>query len=85
MDFILNTAVSDNVTSNVTPSIEDEVGGISFTIMLIQSTIASVGIVSNFTVIISFLNQKILRKKIPNKFITRKSSCVNARGIPPAV
>ena len=69
MEFILDTAVSDIVTSNTTPSVANEVGGISFTIMLVQSTIASVGIVSNFTVIISFLNHKILRKKIPNKFI----------------
>ena len=68
MEFLIDTTVSDNVSSNMT-SLEDEVGGISFTIMLIQSTIASVGIVSNFTVIISFLNHKTLRKKIPNKFI----------------
>ena len=32
-------------------------------------TISSIGIVTNFTVIVVFLNDKKLRKKIPNIFI----------------
>ena len=56
----MDVTVSDNITTNTIPSTEDEIGGISFTIMLIQSTIASIGIISNFTVIVSFLNHKIL-------------------------
>ena len=39
------------------------------TIRIIQSTVASVGIVANLTVIAVFLNHKKLRKKIPNIFI----------------
>ena len=38
-------------------------------ILIIQSTIASLGIVSNLTVIVVFLNHKKLRRKIPNIFI----------------
>ena len=39
------------------------------TILIIQSTTASIGIVANLTVIVVFLNHKKLRKKIPNIFI----------------
>ena len=39
------------------------------TILIIQSTTASVGIVANLTVIVVFLNHKRLRRKIPNIFI----------------
>ena len=38
-------------------------------IRIIQSTVASVGIVANLTVIVVFLNHKRLRRKIPNMFI----------------
>ena len=38
-------------------------------IRLIQTSIASVGIVANLTVIITFLNHEKLRRKIPNIFI----------------
>ena len=38
-------------------------------ILIIQSTTASLGIVSNLTVIVVFLNHKKLRRKIPNIFI----------------
>ena len=38
-------------------------------ILIIQSSIASVGIIANFTVIVVFLNHKKLRRKIPNIFI----------------
>ena len=36
------------------------------TILTVQSTTASIGIVANFTVIVVFLNHKKLRRKIPN-------------------
>ena len=39
------------------------------TILIIQSTTASVGIIANLTVIVVFLNHKKLRRKIPNIFI----------------
>ena len=38
-------------------------------ILLIQSTTASIGIVSNLTVIVVFLNHKKFRRKIPNILI----------------
>ena len=41
----------------------------SQSIRIIQSSIASVGIVANLTVIVVFLNHKKLRRKIPNIFI----------------
>ena len=39
------------------------------TTFITHCTISSIGIVTNFTVIIVFLNDKKLRKKIPNIFI----------------
>ena len=39
------------------------------TVRIIQSTVTSVGIISNLAVIVVFLNHKKLRKKIPNIFI----------------
>ena len=38
-------------------------------IRFIQSSVASVGIIANLTVIVVFLNHKKLRRKIPNIFI----------------
>ena len=38
-------------------------------IRIIQSSVASVGIIANLTVIVVFLNHKKLRRKIPNIFI----------------
>ena len=44
------------------------------TIRIIQSTVASVGIISNLTVIVVFVNHKKLRRKIPNIFIMNQVS-----------
>ena len=44
------------------------------TILIIQSTTVSVGIVANLTVIVVFLNHKKLRRKIPNIFIINQVS-----------
>ena len=44
------------------------------TIRIIQSTVASVGIVANLTVIVMFLNHKKLRRKVPNIFIINQVS-----------
>ena len=41
----------------------------SQSIRFIQTSIASVGIMANLTVIVVFLNHKKLRRKIPNIFI----------------
>ena len=44
------------------------------TILIIQSTTASVGIVANLTVIVVFLNHKKLRRIIPNILIINQVS-----------
>ena len=41
----------------------------SLSILIIQSTIASFGIVASLTVIVVFLNHRKLRRKIPNIFV----------------
>ena len=68
------TVSSNNMTFNTTSPTEEAADGVPLSIMRIQSTIASVGIISNFTVIVSFLNHKIMMKKIPNKFIMNQVS-----------
>ena len=72
MDNLNNTLVnhSENVTS---------IGGIkndaTLSIMaILQSIIASLGIITNLTVVIVFFNHKKLRRKIPNIFITNQVS-----------
>ena len=42
--------------------------------VILQNTIASLGIVANFTVVIVFLNDRKLRCKIPNMFIINQVS-----------
>ena len=39
---------------------------------ILQLTIVSVGITANLTVIVVFLNNKELRRKIPNRFIVNQ-------------
>ena len=46
-------------------------------IRIIQSTVASVGIVANLTVIVVFLNHRKLRRKIPNIFIINQVSIIS--------
>ena len=76
MEVIYDTTFSDNVITrtNATTSTTGETGGILFTMMVIHSTIVSLGIITNFTVIVVFLNHKILRKKTPNTFIINQVS-----------
>ena len=52
-------------------------------IRIIQSSVASVGIIANLTVIVVFLNHRKLRRKIPNIFIinqVRKSTHLQLDG-----
>ena len=42
--------------------------------VIVHSLIASIGIISNFTVVFVFLNHKKLRGKIPNMFIINQVS-----------
>ena len=56
--------------NNVTGKLDLEIKEKKINIMNILSyLIASVGIISNFTVVVAFLNHKKLRRKIPNMFI----------------
>ena len=64
----MNTSVSGE-NNNVSTQNEQ------FDVMtLLQCIIASVGIVTNLTVVIVFLNHKELRRKIPNRFIINQVS-----------
>ena len=51
-------------------------------ILIIQSTIASVGIVGNLNVIVVFLNHKKFRRKIPNIFIVNQVRTDNQIHLP---
>ena len=57
-----------NETSNTSNTIE--------VMEIIQLSIAPIGIVRNLTVIVVFLNNKRLRRKIPNKFIVNQVSII---------
>ena len=56
-------------------------------ILVIQSAIASFGIIANLTVIVVFLNHKKLRRKIPNIFIINQVRISNTISItiPPRI
>ena len=54
-----------NETQTMNNTIEDTSTGIS-TMGIVYSVIASVGLVTNLTVIVVFLNHRKLRRKIPN-------------------
>ena len=43
---------------------------------ILQCVIASIGIGANFTVIVAFLNNRKLRRKVPNIFIINQVSVV---------
>ena len=58
-----------NATGNVTLTLMSESSQSVDVMMVLSTIIASVGIVANFTVILVFLNDKKLKKKIPNIFI----------------
>ena len=58
---------------NKTASNETETASNTIDVMeIIQLSIAPVGIVANLTVIVVFLNNKKLRRKIPNKLIVNQ-------------
>ena len=69
-------SIDENSTANRLNDVTDE-DSRTLSILVIQSTIASVGIVSNLTVIVVFLNNKKLRKKIPNIFIINQVRTVS--------
>ena len=63
------SAVFTFATVNITPNNSSEDNSLEETIRFIQSSVAALGILTNVTVIIVFLNHKKLRRKIPNIFI----------------
>ena len=64
--------VNDENTSNIATIVNRPV---HYDIMtIVQSGIASIGIISNFIVVIVFLNDRKLRSKIPNIFIINQVS-----------
>ena len=75
MTDIITTAHDSfmNISNATEISMIDAINGSSLQmediVMIVSTIITSVGIVANFTVIIVFLNDKKLRKKIPNIFI----------------
>ena len=76
MDNLNTTFVnhSENVTS-VGEVEKDKSLGI---MAILKSIIASLGIITNLTVVIVFFNHKKLRRKIPNIFITNQVSSVSS-------
>ena len=73
---MFGTSVVDVMTSDTTTNSDDSrKNGNSIDVMVLLSTIvASIGIVSNATVVVAFLNHKKLRRKIPTMFIINQVS-----------
>ena len=71
-----NSSISsyvENSTTNQTPVSshkEYEINVVTF----ISTSIASVGIIANLTVVVAFVNNKKLRRKIPNIFVINQVS-----------
>ena len=61
-----STATFTNVSTIETNKLEENTDTRISTMGIIHSVIASVGIVTNLTVIIVFLNHRRLRRKVPN-------------------
>ena len=65
------TAQRENITLDTQTSLT---GSKMDVMMILSSTIASLGIISNLTVVVVFLKNKKLRIKIPNIFIINQVS-----------
>ena len=90
MTDIITTAHDSfmNISNATEISMIDAINGSSSqmedVVMIVSTIIASVGIVANFTVIVVFLNDKKLRKKIPNIFIIHQVGSTVVQLLPPA-
>ena len=69
MEKVTNLTQIDNNTFSITSGPNNAVDSRAQSILIIQNSVAAIGIVTNLTVIIVFLNHKKLRRKIPNIFI----------------
>ena len=84
MSFEHNTTIAIVAHMNYTHHVNDENSSKIATIVnrpvhydimtIVQNSIASIGITSNFIVVIAFLNDRKLRRKIPNIFIINQVS-----------
>ena len=73
-DFNINlTSVFNNTTDDFI-TLNDSITDL---VTLLSLTIASVGIISNFTVVVVFLNQVKLRRKIPIIYIINQVNIVS--------
>ena len=68
-EFPFNKASVSSATVSSTSDNSSNDNAREESIRIIQSSVASVGIIANLTVIVVFLNHKKLRRKIPNIFI----------------
>ena len=68
-----NSSNFENSTRNQTPVSSHKEYQINV-VTIISTSIASVGIIANLTVVIAFVNNKKLRRKIPNIFIINQVS-----------
>ena len=71
----VTTNESTNVTTNVTTGFENTPDKLDI-VMILSTAIASIGIMSNLTVVVVFLKHKKLRIKIPNIFIINQVSLI---------
>ena len=71
MDILTMTTTDHTLLSNSSKfSDAEEFSSMKFdTVSILAIIIAGVGVISNFTVIVAFVNNKKLGKKIPNIFI----------------
>ena len=70
--------VENNITNITSTSTDMEMKSKKLDIMqILLCTIASVGIVANLMVVIAFLRNKKLRRKIPNIFIINQVRFIN--------
>ena len=67
-----------NVTKIMNNTRDDTSAGIN-TMGIVHSVIASVGIVTNLTVVVVFLNHKKLKHKIPNICIINQVSFISPK------
>ena len=87
MDTVTDTVDLDNRTVDTMTIVSAPNGSIDVknnngttkeqSILIVQGSIASLGIVTNLTVIVVFLNHKKLRLKIPNIFIINQERTRN--------
>ena len=73
----VNITLANNINSTRKKTLSSEANAEQFNVMqILQFAIVSIGITANLTVIVVFLNNKELRRKIPNRFIVNQVGCL---------